>query len=312
MRINFRGNVFKDYGYWARISADEFGSDPVIDAAMGIYYINDSTTLVAGQFPSTLIREQVIPVDKLQFAESSPTNYVFDPFGYKGVMLGYHTPSFVFRGIVNDGYRSTNNSPFEEPSAKIGFAGQTSWMAVGDEDDWARFDNFTSRPGSDFAWMLNGAFHVQAGDSHDSDTDGSSDLFLGVVESSMEGDGWNIYGSGYYRHTDTTSDGISADDFGFVMLGGVWVSKHFEVYSRFDMTIPDSDRENEGEDFKTITAGLNFYPIPDTDNIKLSLEGVYFFDAEADSIVQPNTFTSVRASPAGDQWAIRTQAHIRW
>jgi hypothetical protein len=89
-------------------------------------------------------------------------------------------------------------------------------------------------------------------------------------------------------------------------------AERFELYSRFDMTIPDKDRPTEGKDFKTITAGVGFYPIPHTDNIKLSLEGVYFFDAEADSIVRPNTFTSVRASPAGDQFAIRAQAHLRW
>ena len=78
------------------------------------------------------------------------------------------------------------------------------------------------------------------------------------------------------------------------------------------MTIPDSDRPTKGDEFKTITAGVNFYPIPRSDKIKVGLEGLYFLDAEASSIVDPNVFSSVRASPAGDQWVIRTQAHIRW
>ena len=68
-RINFRGKVFEDFGYWVRLAADEHGSDPVIDAAMGMWYINDDTTLVAGQFPSVLTRDQGIPVDKLQTTE---------------------------------------------------------------------------------------------------------------------------------------------------------------------------------------------------------------------------------------------------
>ncbi len=311
-RINFRGNVFRDFGYWVRIAADEHGSDPFIDAALGYYRFNDDATLVVGQFPSLLIREQAIPVDKLQVAESSPTNYTFDPFGFKGVMLAYHTPRLVFRGIINDGYRSLNNSAFDEASAQWAFAGQVLGLAVGDKDDWERFNNFTSRPGSDFAWLLNGAFHVQQGDTHDPGGTGSDDLFLGVVESSMEGDGWNLYGSGYYRYTDPGSGEISVNDYGFVVQGGAWVSKHFELYSRFDMTIPDSDRPTEGDEFKTATAGINFYPIPHTDNIKLSLEGLYMFDAEADSIVAPNIFSSVRESPAGDQVVIRNQAQIIW
>ncbi len=311
-RINFRGKVFEDFGYWVRLAADEHGSSPVVDAAMGMWYINDDTTLVAGQFPSILTRDQGIPVDKLQTTDSSPTNYAFDPFGFKGVMMGYHTPRLVYRGIIHDGYRSLNNSAFDEPSANWGIAGQLSGMAVGDKDDWDRFNNFTSRPGSDFAWQINGGFVLQEGQSHDSNTDSSSDLFLGILESSMEGDGWNLYGEGFYRHTDPSSDGISADDFGFVVQGGAWVAKHIELYSRFDMTIPDSDRPTENDEFKTFTIGSSFYPIPHTDNIKLSLEGLYMVDAEASSIVTPNTISGVRASPEGDQFLIRAQAHLRW
>jgi hypothetical protein len=308
-RLNFKGKLYKDWGYWLRFNADTFG-DPIVDAYLGYYKFNEDTTIVFGQFPSLLTREQGLPVDKLQVSESSPTNYTFDPFGFKGVMLGYHTPRMVYRAIIHDGYRSLNNAFFDEPSAKWAFAGQVSGLAVGDEDDWERFNNFTSRPGGDFAWLLNGAFLVQEGDSHSPGGEGSDDVFLGIFESSMEGDGWNLYGSAYYRHTDLDFD--SVEDLGFVLQGGTWVSKHYELYSRFDITIPDSDRPTEGDEFKTLTAGVNYYPIPHSDNIKLSLEGLYMFDAEADSIVAPNVFSSVRGSPAGDQVVIRGSAMIRF
>ncbi len=96
-----------------------------------------------------------------------------------------------------------NNSFFAQPSAKWAVAGQVSGLAIGDEADWPRFDNFTSGRGSgDFAWLLNGAFHVQEGTSHDSNTASSDDLFLGMVESSMEGDGWNLGTSTQVAITD--------------------------------------------------------------------------------------------------------------
>jgi hypothetical protein len=310
-RINFRGELYGDVGYWVRFNADDFG-DPIIDAVMAYYHLSEDMTVVFGQFPSLLNREQGIPADKLQVVESSPTNYAFDPFGYKGLMLGYHTPRMVYRAIINDGYRSTNNAYFEQPSAKWAFAGQVSGLAVGDKNDWERFNNFTSRPGNDFAWLLNAAFHVQEGDSHDSVTDSSRDMFLGMLESSMEGDGWNIYTSAYYRITDLEVDDIDAVDLGFVLLAGAWVAKKVELYSRFDITIPDSDRLTEDEEFKTLTAGANYYPFPHTDNIKLFAETQYMFDSEADSIVEPNIFTSVRDSPAGDQIIFRTGLSLRW
>ena len=311
-RVNFKGTLYGDFGYWARLNADTFGTDPFFDAALITYRVNDNTNLVVGQFPSLLTREQGTPVDKTQTTEASATNYVFDPFAYKGVMLGYHTPRMVFRGIINDGYQSASNYAFDEPSAKWAFAGQVSGLAVGDKDDWGRFSNFTSRPGSDFAWLLNAGFHVQEGDTHSPGGDGSDDVVLGVIESSMEGDGWNFYSAGYYRYTDPNTDEMSVSDFGFVLQGGVWVAKHFEFYSRFDMTIPDNDRPVENENFRTLTAGLTYYPIPHTDNIKVMAETQYFFDPEAYSIVEPNIFTGVRASSAGDQVVFRIQTSLRW
>jgi hypothetical protein len=313
-RINFKGYVYDDFGYWVRLQGDEFASDPFVDALIGYYKINKDTTLVFGQFPSILNRENGLPLDKLLALESTPTNYAFDPFGYKGVMLGYHTPKLVFRGIINDGYRSISNSAFDEASADWAFAGQVMGMAVGDEGDWDRFNNMTSRRGEDFAWQLNGAFHVQEGSAHggDSDVDGSDDVFLAMVESSMEGNGWNLYSSGYYRETDGPSTGFNAKDMGFVLQGGAWFTTHAEWYARFDIVMPDNDRLIENEDFRTWSTGINYYPLAHTDNIKLGAEVIYMPDAEAESIVQPNTFNSIQASPEGDQWVFRTQAHLRW
>jgi hypothetical protein len=188
-------------------------------------------------------------------------------------------------------------------------------MAAGDEGDWGRFNNFTSRPGSDFAWQLNAAFHVQEGkgDAGDPNDEGSDDVFLLMLESSMEGDGWNFYASGYYRETDGPSTGgFNVKDLGFVLQGGAWITEHFEWYSRYDQVIPDNDRPAENEDFRTFSTGINWYPLPHTDNIRFGVEGVYMFDAEADSIVEPNTFNSIQASPKGDQWVIRAQGHYRW
>jgi hypothetical protein len=313
-RINMRGHLYRDFGYWVRFNADnpDNGGVVAVDAAMLIYHINEDATIVVGQFPNLLTREQGIPVDQLQVAESSPTNYTFDPFAYQGVMLALHSPRLVFRAIVNDGFRSLSNSAFNSASADWALAGQLSWMAVGDEDDWPRFNSFTSRRGGDFAWLLNGAFHVQDGATNLDPLGRESDMFLAIGESSFEGDGWNLYASGYYQRTDPSTDGIRATDLGFVLQGGVWVAEHVELYGRYDITIPDDDRPTEGEEFRTLTAGAGYYPFPDTDNIKISTELLYMFDAEANSIVAPSLLSSVRASPDGDQWGVRVQIHLRW
>ena len=92
----------------------------------------------------------------------------------------------------------------------------------------------------------------------------------------------------------------------------MWTGRHTEIYTRYDITRPDSDRPEEGDSFRTITAGLNYYPKPHTDSIKFQGELLYMLDPEAESLVQPDTLTSVRASPDGGQFVIRTQAQLRW
>ena len=129
----------------------------------------------------------------------------------------------------------------------------------------------------------------------------------------MEGDGWNLYGSFYHLYTNPKgSADVITNDFGFAVQSGMWATKHLEPYVRFDMTIPDSDRPLHGENFRTLTAGLNYYPFPKTDNIRFNTEFLYMFDAEAESIVEPNVFSSVRDSPSGDQMVVRTSFVIRW
>ena len=68
---------------------------------------------------------------------------------------------------------------------------------------------------------------MQEGTAHGGgpDAEASDDLFLGIVESSMEGDGWNMYVECFYHYTDPTIGGKSVDDIGFVFQGGAWVAR---------------------------------------------------------------------------------------
>ena len=303
-RINFCGYVHGNYGYWARLNADEFGSDPVFDALVGTYSFSDSTILAVGQFPNLMTREQGLMVEKIQAVEATATNNVFDRFAFKGIIVGHHRPRTIVRGIVHDGYRSFANGydEIDGPSADWAVAGQALGMLIGDESDWKRFNNITSRPGSELAWQVNAAFSVQS----------NPDIYLGILESSFEGDGWNIYTSGYYRDSDEDFDDVGGKDLGFVFQGGMWTGRHTEIYTRYDITRPDSDRPQEGDAFRTITAGPYYYPKPRTDSIKFQGEVLYMLDPEAESLVEPDALTSVRASPDDGQFVFRTQAQLRW
>ena len=108
------------------------------------------------------------------------------------------------------------------------------------------------------AWQVNAAFSVQP----------NPDIYLGILESSFEGDGWNIYTSGSYRDAKEDFDDVGGEDLGFLFQGGMRTGHHTEIYTRYDITRPDSDRPAKGDAFSTMTVGLNYYPKPHTDSIK--------------------------------------------
>ncbi len=311
VRVNFRGHVFEDWTYWVRLNFDD--GTGFFDTAVGIYHFNEDVNIAFGQFPSLMTRENSTTIDKLQTGEVSPTNSVFDPQAFQGALLSLHSEKLVFRGQVSNGVAAVSNE-FDDPgNADYALTGMLSWMAIGDGGDWNRFLNFTSRPGSgDPALLLGGAIHWQQGSENIDPAGRESDLFLAIAEASFEADGWNLYGSFNYRYTDPSSEGIEANDFGFVLQGGAWVAEHVELYSRFDMTIPDSDRPTMGDEFKTLTGGVAYYPFPSSDNIKFLAEVLYMFDAQSASIVQPSRFTGVAPSDEGDQLVLRFQANLRW
>jgi len=308
-RVNFRGHVYRDFSYWFRLNFDE--DLAFTDTAVVIYHLNEDVNLAFGQFPAIWLREGATTADLLQTVEASATNTVFDPTAYQGVMLGVHLDKLLLRGLVSDGVFSISDVFNNPTEADYGLGGQVGWMLVGDEDDYTRFANFTSRPGSDFAMLLDASFNWQQGSRNIDPTGLKSDLLLAVAQASLEGDGWNLYSGFMYRYTDPSSDGFRAEDYGFVLQGGAWLCEHFEGYSRFDMTIPDKDRPTEGNDFRTFTTGLIYYPFPESDNIKLTTEFLYMPDAESDSIVEPNRFSSVTPA-AGAQRTVRVQALLRW
>ena len=102
-------------------------------------------------------------------------------------------------------------------------------------------------------------------------------------------------------------------DLGFVIQGGMFVSRRVEIFLRYDHLIPDGKARSPGfvqgtgtEEFRTATSGLNFYVIPESSLAKLTVDFQYMFDAQSTSIVSP-VFNSGVFESTGRQWTLRLQ-----
>jgi hypothetical protein len=86
------------------------------------------------------------------------------------------------------------------------------------------------------------------------------------------------------------------------------VSEQAELFSRYDLVMPDGDYD-AGDDFATLTFGANYYFIPRSHALKFTGDVMIFLDrqSESASLVLPTTGQGLLASDARGQFVVRLQ-----
>jgi hypothetical protein len=135
-----------------------------------------------------------------------------------------------------------------------------------------------------------------------------------VIDTQVEGQGWNIYAAGIWRNVDAASASEDFNDFGMVLQAGYFVSDQTELFARFDVTWADADRAATvatDDTFHTVTGGVNYYISPESHAVKFTGDVVYYFNPEADlSIVSPTTGTGLLADGEDGQIQLRLQMQV--
>jgi hypothetical protein len=155
--------------------------------------------------------------------------------------------------------------------------------------------------------MLGLAGHWQSmGDTNPSAAT-SMDMTTLTADFSFVGDGWNAYAAGIWRNMDMTA-ATSADDFGVVVQGGVFVSDQDELFARYDGFFPDDFAG--ATDFNTITVGWNRYFIPESHAAKFTLDLTYHFDAVTSSGIATSDGHNLLADVNDGQIGLIAQVQI--
>ncbi len=313
-RLWFGGAVFDTFNYFIRmqfsgrkpgrdLEDEEVNGIAIVDRAWVGFDLDDNWSLRLGQQVSELTRENEHSPDAILGVAASATDSVFGGGGFQGVQLHGRWDDYRVWFTFSDGLR-TINTDFDNPDeADYAFSFKGDYKFAG---EWSQFSKFTSFRGSDFGAMLGFGFHYEDGGEVGDPVADSLELLMAILEFSVEADGWNFYTAFYYAHDNFETNG-KKDDFGFVAQGGYFVTENLEPYARFDAVIPDEDREMEDDEFRTITAGFNYYPFPGTIAAKFSFAALWFLDDERGSLVSPSTNVGVLESRDDDQFAIQAQ-----
>jgi len=301
-RISVSGNIInEDWGYYVQFGFDRDGGSAELLDAYGTYKMENGWNVMFGQFKLPLLREELVS-SKYQLAwDRSPLNETYNQGRSQGIQFGFESDATRFMAAFSDGIATANTDYTSGAEADFALTGRFEYKWAG---AWEQFRDFTSFPNSDFAGMFGVAGHYQTG----GETIGTADVdaWLLTADVSIEGNGWNVFAAGLYANTEPEG-GEDRTDWGILVQGGFFVAPQLEIFGRVDFISPEDDLDLD--EFTTITAGINYYIVPESHVAKFTAGFIYFMD-EADGIVSDSTLIPIIASDEDGQFSILGQFQL--
>jgi len=291
-RLSVSGNIIdENWGYFIQFGFDapEEGSATLLDA-YGTYRMENGWNVMFGQFKLPFLREELVSAKHQLAWERSPMNESFTLDRAQGIQFGFEGDATRFMAAFSDGAGTANTDYTSGAEADFALTGRLEFKWAG---DWRQFRDFTSFQNSDFAGMVGVAGHYQSGGETLGTTD--ADLWALTADVSVEGNGWNVFAAGVYTNSEPEG-GEDTNNWAGLIQGGFFVSPQTEIFARLDVLVPDDDIDDSDE-FTTITAGLNYYVVPESHAAKLTAGVIYFLD-------EPGAATSVVPGGGGNSTLI--------
>ncbi len=330
VRLNFQGDINKDWFYRVRGNFDQGGEGESSGGGFGLdygyagYKFANGTRLTVGQFKLPMLREELVGDERQLAAERSVTNFIFTQDYSQGAMLDYETENWRIAGAFSDGL-ATRNTDFTNNQtgawavsgnglgeADYAFTGRFEYLFSG---GWKQFDDFTGAKGQDFGFMMGAAAHWQESANTKNPSDVDTDTFQFTVDASVEGDSWNLFAAYIGRYTDATALNAGETDSydqGVVIQGGWRFAENTEIFGRYDVVIFDEDNFTSGDDtFNFLTFGVNQYWAGHA--AKGTLDLVWSFDKTRPALTGVNalgTATGILGDVEENEVVVRAQFQL--
>ncbi|HED54108.1 MAG TPA: hypothetical protein ENJ00_07895 [Phycisphaerales bacterium] len=316
-RLRANGSVVSpDTTFRIEFSFDAGGNVVLFDAFLAQDFGNGMSGAV-GQWKAPATREFLQDANLTQKIGPSVTDSVFAAGRVQGVAASWTDEGNTWRFTAgfSDGAASAN-TPYNS-----GADGDWAFTARGDFAFDGTVDSHAVQirqigTGGEQTTILGGYFHAQ----QNANMPGVSQVTLiqGGIDFIYDSpDGWNFFGAGHVRMTDNDAFTDEFTDLGLVLQGGYFVNDQTEIFGAYDMVIPDSNREDvfggTADPFNTVTVGVNHFPFPGSQAVKISAEVKVFIDSlsETGNLVNGNTNVGLLSpDPEGGQITAGGQAQV--
>ena len=322
-KLDFNGEVNKDWFFRVLVAANRDEGSVGLEEAFAGYKFANGVKARWGQFKLPMLREELVSSSRQLAVERSLVNEVFTQDRSQGIEFAYATEQMRLAGAFSDGLDS-ENTDFNDgggtalpihPAGENEYAltGRAEFMLSG--NDWKMWDDFTSKKGQDFGFLLGVAAHYQQSTQTPTASDIDTDILQATVDASLEGDSWNIFGAFIYRWEESSALGSSDTDFtdmGVVIQGGWRFAENTELFARWEILLADNDRFTSSEDtFNFLTVGINEYYAGHA--AKATLDLVWSFEDTSNLIssgILPNTGTGQLGDSQDGEITIRAQFQL--
>ena len=263
-KLTFSGNVIDpSWQYRVQTSAGRDGGRFRLQSAFIAKEFGDNWKLQIGQFKPPFMREELVSSARQLAVERSLVNEEFNQGRSQGVELAYSGDQFNAAVMINEGF-DRDNTPALAEDTEFAVTARAEALLAG---SWSQFKDFTSWPEETTAVMIGAAIHYEqeefgTGDGLfvDADADGVDDTFNDdeletlafTADLSLEFGSANAFAAFVYRNLNR--DSTTADQLGFVVQGGVFLTDDLEIFARYEWA--DLDRAGV-DDLSVITFGLN-------------------------------------------------------
>ena len=203
----------------------------------------------AGQFRLPIQREYLVhSADQLAVERS---NFSYNNFAShtQGVEVDYEGEMFRAMISLNDGLFG-DNTVWSAYDVEYAVTARVEGLLSG---NWDQFEDFTSPRGSEQGLMLGGAIHYEQ-EAYGTAAMNELAILQLTGDVSFEGDGFNVFGALIYTNLDN-DNGISSDQIGFVVQGGLYFTDQIEGFARFEW----QDFDSAADDLSILTVGANYY-----------------------------------------------------
>ncbi len=302
-------------------STDGQGTAMLEDAYVD-WTVNDGFTLRVGQFIPAFSAEASTDEFHMTNAYRSVTHeFLGTPSWSQGVQATWGGDTWDFSVGFNDGL-NTANTAFSA-SAEADYAFNARFDLYGDSNK-DRFMDQTSWRGSDAGWRA-GAGLLWGSYGNTNPTPAESDSLFLTADGAYEGDGWAINGAVYY--TDIDPDvGADHSNWGVEVGGSVFFSDQWEGFARWDTLFLDDEagagQTSDNDSFSFLSAGANYYFVPESQAAKLTLAVGYSFDETSDitnvagdtgvGVFGGNSSTGFLQDVAGEDGQFSLSAIMQW